>query len=55
MSNVIKLDRFVPRDYQQSLIDAFEKRKDLRRYMVVWPRRARQGCLCNQFGSSSSF
>jgi phage terminase large subunit len=40
MSHVVKLDRFVPRQYQQHLIDAFEKRKDLRRFMVVWPRRA---------------
>lgn len=39
MSNIIKLDKFVPREYQMPLIKSFEEGK-LRRYMAIWPRRA---------------
>jgi hypothetical protein len=41
----IEIDRFKPRDYQQNLVNAFEEGSK-KRYMVIWPRRARQGYLC---------
>lgn len=35
----IKLDRFVPREYQQRLVTAFEEGK-IKRFVAIWPRRA---------------
>ena len=35
----IKLNKFVPRDYQRNLCRAFEEGK-LKRFLVIWPRRA---------------
>lgn len=39
MSQVIKLDQFQPRKYQQKLVDAFEAGK-VKRFVAIWPRRA---------------
>lgn len=35
----IKLDAFVPRFYQQRLVDAFEEGK-IKRFVAIWPRRS---------------
>lgn len=35
----IKLDKFIPRPYQQSLVDTFEH-GSLKRFLAIWPRRA---------------
>jgi hypothetical protein len=35
----IKLDRFIPRPYQQKLVTAFELGK-VKRFVAIWPRRA---------------
>ena len=36
---IVKIDRFIPRDYQQKLVDAFESQR-YKRYVAIWPRRA---------------
>lgn len=36
---VVKLDRFMPRDYQRKLVDVFEAGK-IKRFVAIWPRRA---------------
>lgn len=35
-----KDSKFRPRGYQMPLIEAFEKNKDKKRFVIVWPRRA---------------
>lgn len=35
----IKLNRFIPRDYQLPFCRAFDK-EDFRRYLLIWPRRS---------------
>lgn len=35
----IRLDRFIPRDYQNKLVTAFEEAK-IKRFVAIWPRRA---------------
>lgn len=39
MTKVITLDKFIPRDYQRSLVNAFEAGK-VKRFVAIWPRRA---------------
>ena len=39
MTQTITLNRFRPRYYQQSLVNAFEEGK-LKRFVAIWPRRA---------------
>lgn len=36
---VINLDRFVPRKYQQNLVNSFEEGR-VKRFVAIWPRRA---------------
>lgn len=36
---LIKLNNFVPRPYQQNLVDAFEAQK-IKRFVAIWPRRS---------------
>ncbi len=36
---IVNLDRFVPRPYQQKLVNAFEAGK-IKRFVAIWPRRA---------------
>ena len=38
----IKLDRFVPRSYQEKLVTAFEQGK-IKRFVAMWPRRCLSG------------
>ena len=38
----IKLDRFVPRSYQEKLVTAFEQGK-IKRFVAIWPRRCLSG------------
>ena len=35
----IQLDKFIARDYQRPLIEAFNSKK-FTRYLIVWPRRS---------------
>lgn len=37
--NIIHLDKFIPRDYQMPLCEAFDQGKNLR-FVAIWPRRA---------------
>lgn len=39
VETAIKLDRFVPREYQKSLCDAFEN-KGYKKLLIIWPRRS---------------
>lgn len=39
MSKQITLNQFIPRPYQQKLVDAFEVGK-VKRFVAIWPRRA---------------
>ena len=41
VENTIKLNRFKPRPYQMNLCKEFES-LTLKKYLIVWPRRARQ-------------
>ncbi len=40
MSNEIRLDRFVPRDYQLPFLHELFNVRKLKRYYLIWPRRA---------------
>lgn len=47
MDNIIKLDRFIPRNYQEKLCKAFESHQ-FKRFLLVWPRRSgKEICAIN--------
>lgn len=51
--DAVTFNRFSPRPYQLKLCEAFESSK-YKKYLIVWPRRARQGYMCTQSITSCS-
>jgi phage terminase large subunit len=42
----INLDRFNPRPYQESFLQELFKKREKKRYLLVWPRRSGKDLLC---------
>jgi len=38
-TKVITMDKFLPRKYQQKLVNAFEE-GEIKRFVAIWPRRS---------------
>jgi hypothetical protein len=45
-SKIVTLDKFIPRHYQIPFLDELLNKQKIKRYLLVWPRRAGKDLVC---------